>query len=133
MDKSEVTYYWGTGRRKSSVARVRIKHGNGKIQINGTELNNYFSGVRNRNSVQSPLRVTKTIKKFDVFCNVNGGGTTGQAGAILMGLARALFKADPSLEKLLRDESLLTRDARMVERKKYGQKGARARFQFSKR
>lgn len=133
MKKEAITYHWGTGRRKTSVARVRIKPGTGKFLVNNHELDTFFTGPRERISAMAPLYIAKATKKYDVFCNVNGGGTTGQSGAILMGLARALVKADASLEKDLRNEGFLTRDARMTERKKYGQKGARARFQFSKR
>src|SRR5882724_11457954 len=127
------TYTWGVGRRKSSVARVRIAPGAGKIEINGRTLNEYFSGERDRKAIFGPLEVTNTGGKMDVLVNADGGGPTGQAGAIIMGLGRALAKYDASLEGALRNGEFLTRDSRMKERKKYGQRGARRRFQFSKR
>ena len=127
------TYTWGVGRRKTSVARVRIKPGTGKIEINGRSLNDYFTGERDRKVFFGPLEVTNTGGKLDIFVNTDGGGPTGQMGAIIMGLGRALLRYDASLEKALRDGGFLTRDARMKERKKYGQRGARRRFQFSKR
>ncbi|MFN4241874.1 MAG: 30S ribosomal protein S9 [Tepidisphaerales bacterium] len=127
------TYIWGVGRRKTSVARVRIAPGSGKIEINGRTLNEYFTGERDRKAIFGPLEVTSTGGKLDIWVNASGGGSTGQMGAIIMGLGRALVKYDPSLEKTLRDAGFLTRDARMKERKKYGQRGARRRFQFSKR
>lgn len=126
-------YVWGVGRRKSAVARVRIATGSGKIAINGRELNDYFTNERDRKAIFGPLEVTNTGGKMDVFVNATGGGQTGQAGAIVMGLGRALAKYDPSLEGALRNGRFLTRDSRMKERKKYGQRGARRRFQFSKR
>ena len=127
------TYFWGTGRRKTSVARVRICPGNGKFLIAGREINDYFFDHSSRSDVAAPLRATNSVSRFDVFVNVRGGGQTGQSGAILMGVARALVKADPTLEPILRDGKFLTRDSRKVERKKPGQPGARKRFQFSKR
>jgi small subunit ribosomal protein S9 len=127
------SYIWGVGRRKSAVARVRIALGSGKIQINGRELNDYFTGERDRKAIFGPLEVTNTGGKMDIFVNTDGGGSTGQAGAIVMGLARALAKYDSSVEVALRKGGFLTRDSRMKERKKYGQRGARRRFQFSKR
>ena len=126
-------YFRGTGRRKSSVARVRIKPGEGKFLINGREIDRYFTEQRDRKDVVAPLRETKTQGSLDVFVTVHGGGYTGQAGAVLLGVARALKGYDPSLEPILRDHNFLTRDPREVERKKYGQPGARRRFQFSKR
>lgn len=126
-------YVWGVGRRKSSVARVRIAPGSGKIEINGRELNDYFTGERDRKAIFGPLEVTNTGGKMDVLVNATGGGPTGQAGAIVMGLGRALAKYDQGLELALRGSGFLTRDSRMKERKKYGQRGARRRFQFSKR
>lgn len=126
-------YYWGTGRRKSSIARVRIKKGNGKIVINEKELDDYFPIDRDRGMVRFPLKTTKTLAEFDVMVNVTGGGITGQAGAISLGIARALFKSNPSYVETLRNDGLLTRDSRMKERKKYGQKGARKSFQWTKR
>ena len=126
-------FYWGTGRRKTSVARVRIKPGDGKLVINKKQLVEYFKTEQDRSAVLSPLQTAKAEKTLDVFVNVNGGGTTGQAGATVLGIARALKIYDPGLAQALRDGGFLTRDPRMVERKKPGQSGARRRFQFSKR
>jgi len=126
-------YVWGTGRRKSAVARVRIRPGSGNILINKRELDKYFHADKDRNTVLSALQTANMTKSWDVWANVRGGGFTGQAGAVTLGLARALVKAVPEVEHDLRNRGLLTRDARMKERKKYGQKGARKRFQFSKR
>lgn len=126
-------FIWGTGRRKTAVARVRIKPGTGKFLVNNREAKVFFTEIRDQMSVLNPLKVTSTTDKVDVFVNVKGGGFTGQAGAVVLGLARALMSYDPSLEPILRDNDLLTRDARKVERKKYGKAGARRRFQFSKR
>ena len=126
-------YIWGTGRRKTAVARVRVAAGSGKIEINVRQLNDYFSSERDRKAIFGPLEVTNTGGKMDVLVNASGGGLTGQAGAIIMGLGRALVRHDQTLEKALRDAGFLTRDSRMKERKKYGQRGARRRFQFSKR
>ena len=126
-------FFWGTGRRKSSVARVRIKPGKGKFLINDHEVDRYFTELRDQNNIVAPLKVTKTEGKLDVIVNVKGGGYTGQAGAVLLGLSRALKTYDSTLEPVLRSNDFLTRDAREVERKKYGQRGARRRFQFSKR
>jgi len=126
-------FYWGTGRRKTAVARVRIRPGSGKFLINDREVDNYFTEERDRKDVRAPLVATGTLGKFDVMVNVKGGGLSGQAGAIVLGVARALREADETLEHILREGGYLTRDSRMVERKKYGQAGARRRFQFSKR
>lgn len=126
-------FIWGTGRRKTSIARVRLKKGNGKIFVNENELDRYFTIDRDRTQVRAPLKATKTTGDYDVLVNVKGGGITGQAGAISLGIARALCKADVSLADSLRQEGLLTRDSRMKERKKYGQKGARKSFQWTKR
>jgi small subunit ribosomal protein S9 len=126
-------YIWGTGRRKTSIARVRIKKGNGKILINDKDLDSYFPIDRERGMVRTPLKTTKTLGEFDVLVNVQGGGLTGQAGAISLGIARALSKSNPNLVESLRDGGFLTRDSRMKERKKYGQKGARKSFQWTKR
>ena len=126
-------YIWGTGRRKRSVARVRIKPGKGKLLINKKGVNDYFARQQDRDAIVAPLKATDTAERFDVFVNVKGGGTSGQAGATMLGIARALRNYDESLMKPLRDGGYLTRDGRMVERKKYGQRGARRRFQFSKR
>ncbi len=127
------SFIWGTGRRKTAVARVRIRPGTGKILINEREINDYFTKEPDRKAIFGPLEVTNTGGKMEVLINVRGGGQTGQAGAIVMGLARALVKYDPSTEVALRNAGFLTRDSRMKERKKYGQRGARRRFQFSKR
>ncbi len=127
------TYIWGVGRRKSSVARVRIAAGSGKIEINGRELNDYLTAERDRKAIFGPLEVTSTAGKMDIKVNADGGGPSGQTGAIVMGLGRALVKYDNSLEAALRNAGFLTRDSRMKERKKYGQRGARRKFQFSKR
>ena len=126
-------YWWGTGRRKASVARVRIRPGEGKFIINGREIEKYFTEIRDRNDIVEPLNVCKARESIDVFVNVNGGGYTGQAGAIRLGVSRALKIYDSTLEETLRNENMLSRDPRRVERKKYGQPGARKRFQFSKR
>ncbi|MGR3219452.1 MAG: 30S ribosomal protein S9 [Candidatus Anammoxibacter sp.] len=127
------TYCWGTGRRKSSVARVRIKKGTGKILFNSRDIENYFVREVDRATASAPLRITKTLAKYDVWANIDGGGNTGQAGAVSLGLARALCKADESLTETLKNYDLMTRDSRMKERKKYGRKGARAGFQWTKR
>jgi small subunit ribosomal protein S9 len=126
-------YWWGTGRRKTAVARVRLKAGQGKFLVNGKEVTAYFNEVRDQTDVASPLTLTKTQGSIDVLVNVQGGGYAGQAGAVKLGVARALKDYDPTLEATLREHDLLSRDARKVERKKYGQAGARRRFQFSKR
>jgi len=126
-------YYWGTGRRKSSVARVRIKPGNGKMLINKKQLSDYFTREQDRKAVLAPLKAVDAEKSFDIFVNVRGGGSTGQSGATLLGIARALKKYDENYAQPLRDGGHLTRDSRMVERKKPGQPGARKKFQFSKR
>jgi small subunit ribosomal protein S9 len=127
------TYVWGTGRRKTSVARVRIRPGSGKILVNERELNDYFTNERDRKAIFGPFEVTNTGGKLDMFVRAGGGGLTGQAGAVILGLARALARYDSTLEQSLRNANFLTRDPRMKERKKYGQRGARRRFQFSKR
>jgi small subunit ribosomal protein S9 len=130
---SKDPYIWGTGRRKTAVARVRIRPGEGKFMVNKVEVDRFFCLHKDLQAVRQPLSVTDTSKSFDVFVNVSGGGTSGQAGAIVLGLARALLKANKGYEPKLREFNLLTRDPRKVERKKYGQRGARRRFQFSKR
>ena len=123
----------GTGRRKTAVARVRVRPGTGKFTINKREVDNFFSEPRDRNDAYAALDVTETKGKVDVAVTVVGGGATGQAGAIRLGLSRALKRYDETLELSLRKVDFLTTDARQVERKKYGQSGARRRFQFSKR
>ncbi len=130
---SKPSFIWGTGRRKTAVARVRIAPGSGKISINGRELNDFFTGERDRKAIFGPLEVTSTGGKLDIWANTSGGGPTGQTGAVILGIARALMQYDPTLEGALRNAGYLTRDSRMKERKKYGQRGARRRFQFSKR
>jgi small subunit ribosomal protein S9 len=123
----------GTGRRKTSVARVRLKAGQGNIFINHRPAEEYFALKVQQNRIRQPLEVTSTANKFDIHISVQGGGLTGQCGAVLHGVARALVKADADLRTVLSKAGFLTRDARMVERKKYGRAGARKRFQFSKR
>ncbi len=126
--------YWGTGRRKKAVARVRlIPGGTGAVVINGKSLDEYFGLETLKYIVRQPLAVTDTLTKYDVFANVYGGGFTGQAGAIRHGLARALIVAEPDLRPVVKKEGFLTRDSRMKERKKYGLKKARRAPQFSKR
>ncbi len=131
-------WWWGTGRRKTAVARVRIKPGGGKIEMQISRkkfkaVDDYFTEPQDRNDVLAPLEVTNTLKKFDVVVRAHGGGHMGQAQAVRLGIARALKKYDPQLEVVLREHGHLTRDARKVERKKYGLAGARRSFQFSKR
>lgn len=126
--------YLATGRRKTSIAQVRlISPGSGKISVNNRTADDYFSVDQNRISAFRPMDVTKMEGKFDVSVTVKGGGSTGQTGAIQLGIARALVEYDEELRSVLRQHDMLTRDPRMVERKKYGQKKARKRFQFSKR
>lgn len=129
---SEVRYY-GTGRRKTATARVFMRPGTGDMKVNGRPLNGYFPSEVLKMLVRQPLALTETSDKFDIEVTVKGGGPTGQAGAIRHGLSRALVEYDLELRERLKAAGLLTRDPRMKERKKYGQKGARARFQFSKR
>lgn len=126
-------FIWGTGRRKSSVARVRLRPGSGILLINGRKLEEYFKLEKDRRAVRAPLSVVNDGANLDIYVNVSGGGTTGQAGAIVLGIARALKGYDPTLLAQLRDGGWLTRDSRMVERKKPGKAGARRSFQFSKR
>jgi small subunit ribosomal protein S9 len=126
-------WWWGTGRRKTAVARVRVRPGDGKFNVNKRPYDQFFTEERDRNNLQNVLQKTSTAGKLDIEVNVRGGGFTGQAGAILLGLARAIRRYDGTLEPILREHNFLTRDSRKVERKKYGQAGARKRFQFSKR
>ncbi len=126
-------YIWGTGRRKTAVARVRIKEGTGKFLVNGLEADAYFPLEVQRSDVRAPLQLTEMAGRVDVFVNVKGSGKHSQSGAVLLGLARALKEFRSDLEPALRDSGFLTRDARKVERKKYGHKKARKSFQFSKR
>jgi small subunit ribosomal protein S9 len=133
MAETKTSEFLGTGRRKTSVARVRLSSGTGKVTVNGRAFETYFPTETLRRVVQQPLVLTSTADKFDVRVNVNGGGPNGQAGAVRHGISRALLLADAALRPSLKAEGLLTRDPRMKERKKYGQPGARKRFQFSKR
>jgi len=126
--------YFATGRRKTSVARVWIEPGNGAITVNNRPLDDFFGGLNSKKDmVRMPLELTNTLSKYNIRVNVCGGGTTGQAEAIRHGIARTLVKMSPELKTILKKASLLTRDPRIVERKKYGQVGARKRFQYSKR
>lgn len=125
--------YVATGRRKSATARVFLRPGTGKFTVNGRGMEEYFTTVGARAAVKQPLLATETADKFDVLVNADGGGVLGQAGAVRLGLARALCEFNAELRGKLKSEGFLTRDAREHERKKYGQKGARKRFQFSKR
>jgi small subunit ribosomal protein S9 len=125
--------YYATGRRKESTARVFLRPGDGNITVNHRQFGNYFPTEALRVQVKQPLQLTETADKFDVLCTVDGGGITGQAGAIRLGIARALCEFNAELRPRLKKDGLLTRDARAKERKKYGMAGARKRFQFSKR
>ena len=133
MAKKETITYYGTGRRKSSIARVRIVEGSGKITINGKDIEEFFGLETLKVIARQPLTVTNTTDKYDVICSVNGGGFTGQAGAIRHGIARALNEANIEFRPALKSNGFLTRDPRMKERKKYGLKKARKAPQFSKR
>jgi len=133
MATTKTNEFLGTGRRKTAIARVRLATGSGKITVNGRPVENYFSLDTLRATVTQPLAVTGTADKLDVRVNVTGGGPNGQAGATRHGIARALLKFDANLRPQLKAEGFLTRDPRERERKKYGQPGARKRFQFSKR
>jgi len=124
---------YATGRRKKSVAKVWLKKGSGNIYVNGVKMNEYFKRPVHQIIVTRPLEVSKSLTSYDVKCSVKGGGLSGQAGAIIHGLSRALVSYDPSLKKELKKEKLTTRDSRVVERKKYGHRKARRSFQFSKR
>lgn len=125
--------YYGTGRRKTSTARVYLRPGNGKIVINRREFNAYFPNEALQMIIRQPLRLTETVEQFDILVNVEGGGAAGQAGAVRHGITRALMEFNSDLRPALKKAGFVTRDPRQKERKKYGQKGARARFQFSKR
>ncbi|HVU09346.1 MAG TPA: 30S ribosomal protein S9 [Verrucomicrobiae bacterium] len=133
MAKETKNEFLGTGRRKTSIARVRLANGSGKITVNGRAFENYFPMDTLRATVTQPLVVTGTAEKVDARINITGGGPNGQAGAARHGIARALLQLDANLRPQLKAEGLLTRDSRAKERKKYGQPGARKRFQFSKR
>lgn len=130
---SDPTQSYGTGRRKTASARVYLRPGTGKFVVNKRAFDDYFPNDMTKMIIRQPLVVTSTVDKFDVIVNVNGGGCTGQAGALRHGIARALVERDPELRKALKAAGFLTRDPREVERKKYGRPGARKRFQFSKR
>ena len=130
MDKVQ---YYGTGKRKTSTARVFLMPGTGQFVINHADYQDYFTNLAQQATVTSPLQLTGLLEKFDVYVNVKGGGVSGQAGAIRMGLSRALLGFDAELRPQLKKSGFLRRDPRMKERKKYGQPGARKRFQFSKR
>ena len=132
MASKKVVYY-GTGRRKSSIARVRLVEGNGKITVNGKSIDEFFGAETLKVIVKQPLTVTNTLEKFDVIASVNGGGFSGQAGAIRLGVARALNEANAEFRPALKSNGFLTRDSRAKERKKYGLKKARKAPQFSKR
>jgi small subunit ribosomal protein S9 len=125
--------YYGTGRRKTSAARVYLRPGTGQIVVNQKGFDAYFPNEMHKMIVRQPLVITETVDKFDLLVRVAGGGSAGQAGALRHGIARALLEFNPELRKKLKDAGFLTRDPRKVERKKYGRPGARKRFQFSKR
>lgn len=126
-------FTWGLGRRKSSIARVRVKTGAGGFVVNGRAANEYFNTVQSQMRLLEPLKATASEGAYDILVNVSGGGSTGQSDAIALGLARALKKINPAHHTVLSQNGLLTRDSRMKERKKYGRRGARRGFQFSKR
>lgn len=130
---TDTTFIWGTGRRKSSVARVRMKPGTGAFMVNNRELKTYFPTKEHQRECLGPLLDTERLGKFDIFVNVRGGGLSGQSGAVRLGIARALVKTDETTLPELRSHGHTTRDPRMKERKKYGLRGARRAFQFSKR
>ena len=131
---ADTSYYYGTGRRKTATARVRlIPDGSGMAVVNRKPIDDYFDRDAMKMMIMQPLELTDNVGSFDIYVNVRGGGKSGQAGAIRHGVARALLQSDPELRATLKKAGFLTRDARMKERKKYGQKGARARYQFSKR
>ncbi len=130
---AELVQYYGTGRRKSSVARVFLRPGSGKFTVNEKPMETYFVTDAQRITAKQVLVLTETLNSFDVVANCSGGGVTVQSGAVRMGLARALQEFNPELRAKMKAEGMMTRDARQKERKKYGQKGARKRFQFSKR
>ena len=130
---ADLVQYYGTGRRKSSVARVFLRPGDGKFTVNRKGFEEYFVTEQQRVSAKRPLLLVEMLSTFDVLANVSGGGVSAQADAVKMGISRALLEFNAELRKTLKADGLLTRDARIKERKKYGQKGARKRFQFSKR
>jgi small subunit ribosomal protein S9 len=130
---ANITQFYGTGRRKSSTARVYLRPGTGRITVNKRDIDIYFERESTKLVLRYPLELTGETNSFDILITVSGGGKTGQAGAIRLGITRALCESNPAYRELLKGHGLLTRDARKVERKKYGQPGARKRFQFSKR
>jgi small subunit ribosomal protein S9 len=130
---AELVQYYGTGRRKTAIARVYLRPGSGEFKVNGLPFDKYFVTEAQRSSARAPLASTETSGSFNVVANVSGGGVNGQADAMKLGLARALMQFNAELRKKLKSEGMVTRDSRGKERKKYGQKGARKRFQFSKR
>jgi small subunit ribosomal protein S9 len=130
---ADLVQYYGTGRRKTSVARVYLRPGSGEYKVNGRPFNEYFVTEAQRSSARQPLLSTDTASSFNVVANVSGGGVNGQADAMKLGIARALMQFNAELRKKLKTEGMVTRDSRGKERKKYGQKGARKRFQYSKR
>jgi small subunit ribosomal protein S9 len=130
---AELVQYYGTGRRKSAVARVYLRPGSGEFKVNGRPFDQYFVTESQRSSARQPLLSTESVSSFNVLANVSGGGVNGQADAVKLGIARALMEFNAELRKKLKAEGLVTRDSRSKERKKYGQKGARKRFQYSKR
>ena len=133
LSMAELVQYYGTGRRKSAVARVYLRPGSGEFKVNGRSFEQYFVTESQRSSAKQPLVSTETAANFNVLANVSGGGVNGQADAVKLGLARALILFNAELRKKLKAEGMVTRDSRGKERKKYGQKGARKRFQYSKR
>ena len=126
-------FFYGTGKRKTSVSRTRLYKGTGSITINGRELASYFPRATLQMIIRQPLKLTKTLEKFNIACRITGGGLSGQAQAVRHGISRALLEFDPELRGVLKRAGFLTRDSRIKERKKYGQRAARARFQYSKR
>ena len=130
---ADLVQYYGTGRRKSSIARVFLRPGSGEFKVNGREFNQYFVTEAQRSLARHPLQSSESTSAFNVVATVSGGGINGQAGAVKLGIARALIEFNAELRKKLKSEGMLSRDSRKKERKKYGQKGARKRFQFSKR
>jgi small subunit ribosomal protein S9 len=130
---ADLIQYYGTGRRKSAIARVFLRPGSGKFTINGKQFEEYFVTPAQRTAAKQPLGIADINETFDILTTVKGGGINGQADAVKLGIARALMEFNAELRKALKSEGMVTRDARGKERKKYGQKGARARFQFSKR
>lgn len=133
MEENKISCYFATGRRKRAVARVRIALGNGKMEVNYRDIKEYFPTENLIRIAQRPLKLTNCLNKYDITTLLDGGGYSGQAGAMSMGISRALLKSEPQLRPQLKKAGLLTRDSREKERKKYGQRGARRRFQFSKR